>query len=93
MESSSLNTTERILPYQFEPTKESGDESSSDESWETVDEDSEVESKIKKKERNELDADSWCKCTHCQKMFLAVECICCTELEETERLLEKENIG
>ena len=42
MESSSLNTKEEILPYQFQPVK-GGKDSSDDESWDTVDEDSEAE--------------------------------------------------
>ena len=88
-----METTEQILPYQFEPYRDSGDEESSDSAWETVEEDSDVERELKKKERNEVSAESWCKCGHCQQMYLAQECICCTELEETKQLMGTKNIG
>ena len=66
--------------------------------WETVEddeerEDSDVEEELKKKCRNEVAAELWCTCTHCQQKVLSIECICCKELDETTKLMQKVEIG
>ena len=81
-----------IIPYQFEPVK-SSDSEHSDDGWETVEEEEEVEERLQKEKRAELESDLWCLCTNCQRMKTAVECICCQEVEETKIILEQQNIS
>lgn len=94
MASSTLKTSEDILPYQFEPIRKSDDEDEwTDCSDEDSEEDSDVERLLDKEERNKVDVETWCKCGNCQQKPLAIECMCCTELDETKVLLVKKNIG
>ena len=65
--SSSISTKDEILPYQFEPTRQDK-EDGSDCSWETVSElegDSDIEEQMRKEERNDVDAETWCTCGNC----------------------------
>ena len=94
--SSSCKTSDDIIPYQFEPRRH---ENESD-GWKTVDDeeeeldsDSDIESELRKKKRNEMDAEKWCLCGHCQRKFTAAECICCKELDESDKLVSTEEIG
>lgn len=83
-----------LLPYQFEPVRSVNEGEDSD-GWVTVEEeeDSDVEERLLGEGRHEVDAGQWCKCHHCQQMRTAVECICCTEMEETKLMLQEEKIG
>ena len=94
--SSSLKISSEILPYQFEPSKSKLADEWSDSSYETVEEDSDdVEKELIEQDRcrSNVEAEVWCRCGNCQRKFRPIECICCTELEETKNLLANENIG
>ena len=84
-----------ILPYLFEPLRLSDNSDSwTDCSGEEEDEEDMVQQPhIQDRARNKVTSETWCKCTHCQQKKLAIECVCCKELEETRKMVEKEDIG
>ena len=85
---SSFEANENIQAYQFQPTRENDD---SEGSYETVDdEESDIEENLEKGGRCMMKVESWCKCKHCQSMSLAIECICCMELEESKKLMDSD---
>ena len=43
--------------------------------------------------RNELEAETWCKCRDCQRKYLAVECVCCKEITESKEIIEDKKLG
>ena len=86
-----IENTESVLP--FEPLVRVNDEEESDDGWETMDSDSDVEQGLVGGERNQKEADEWCLCQHCQQMQTSVECICCKEVDETKSMLVSNNLG
>ncbi|XP_057295017.1 P2X purinoceptor 7-like [Hydractinia symbiolongicarpus] len=92
-ESSTVKTAEDILQYLFEPVviSEGGEDEWTDCSSEANE--SDVEREMGKQGRCDVESETWCKCGHCQKKYFPIECICCVEVEETKRMIEKENIG
>ena len=89
MEQSSQNA---VIPYQFEPVQVDSGSNSDHSSWDTVEEDSDIEYELAK-ERSQENAEDWCTCGSCQRMQTSLECLCCKEISETKLLLSKENIG
>ena len=86
-----MKTSEEIKPYQFEPLRGSVSE---DDGWTDCDsDDSEEEEADHMLERTDLEAEVWCKCDNCQRKMVSIECICCTELDETKFLLEKDGLS
>ena len=83
--------TKTVLPYQFEPLRV--DEEDSDDGWETVEEDSDIEQTLIGEERGQKEANEWCLCGNCQRMRKSIECICCKEVDETKVMVTINNLG
>ena len=88
--STSLETSEEIKPYQFEPVRNNEDEWTDCSSSEGEDDDNQPESLLS---RCDVEADSWCKCGNYQKQYLPTECVCCEEVDGTKKLLEESDLS
>lgn len=88
--SSTMEISSTILPYQFEPTQDSSDSSNEEREDIFVAENTETTQSLS---RAGQPASSWCKCGNCQESNLSIECICCQELEETNKLMSEVSEG
>ena len=88
--------TPSVSPYKFEPRRKDSDADDSNASWDTVEEDSDIEYRLVANERSQKEAEEWRVCVcggNCQRMQTSLECVCCKEIDETKLILQKENIG
>ena len=88
MDSTSDESLEETLdPYQFEP--ESSDNENCSNQDDFLESDQEVVEENGENVHWRLNSKDWCKCGNCQQQLNLMECVCCTELQNTKNILEK----
>jgi hypothetical protein len=79
-----------ILPYQFEPERQRrADDHDDNNGLSQSDEIRDDEMDISVDRLNDI---SWCGCQHCVILPTQLECLCCSEIENTKTLMDEENI-